>query len=80
MVTERLTVKVNYILDARNNGKFNTDTFIHKHFDNRTKNTKVIGKYVNTNIPRNNGKFNLLSSNLKRNTKIWGNVDNYKSS
>ena len=40
------TVKVNYILDAHNNGKIYFDTVIAKKFKNRTKNTKDMGKYV----------------------------------
>ena len=40
-VTDRLTVKVNYLLDAKDNGKFNFDTFIHKNFKNRTKTIKT---------------------------------------
>ena len=34
MLTERLAVKVNYILDAQNNGKFNFDIIIHKKYEN----------------------------------------------
>ena len=45
-MTYRLTVKVNYIMDAQNNGKFNFDIIIHKNFANRTKNTKGRGEYV----------------------------------
>ena len=45
-MTHRLTVKVNYIMDAQNNGKFNFNIIIHKNFANRTKNTKDMGKYV----------------------------------
>ena len=30
-MTNRLTVKVNYILDAQNNGKFNFDMFNYKN-------------------------------------------------
>ena len=45
-MTNRLTVKVNYVLDAQNNGKFNFDIIIVKKFANRTKNTKDLGKYV----------------------------------
>ena len=32
MITDRLAVKVNYILNAHNNGKFDFDTIIHKKF------------------------------------------------
>ena len=35
MMTNRLTVKVNYIMDAQKNGKFNFDIIIHKNFDNQ---------------------------------------------
>ena len=37
-VTDRLTVKVNHLLDAKDNGKFNFDTIIHKNFKNQTLN------------------------------------------
>ena len=39
-------VKVNYKLDAKNNGKFDVYTIIQKNFENLTKNTKDVGKYV----------------------------------
>ena len=39
-------VKVNYIKDAHNNGKNYFDTDIPKKFENWTKNTKYMGKYV----------------------------------
>ena len=32
MMTNRLTVKVNYIMDAQKNGKFNFDIIIPKNF------------------------------------------------
>ena len=40
------TVKLNNILYAHNNGKKYFDTVIAKKFENRTKNTKDMGKYV----------------------------------
>ena len=40
------TVKVNYIKDAHNNEKNYFDTDIPKKFENWTKNTKDMGKYV----------------------------------
>ena len=46
MMTDRLTVKVIYILDAQNNGKSYFDTIIYKNFENRAKNTKCMEKYV----------------------------------
>ncbi len=45
-MTNRLTVKVNYILDAQNNGKFNFDIFNYKNFKNRTINTKDMRKNI----------------------------------
>ena len=39
-------VKVNYIKDAHNNGKNYFDTDIPKKFENWTKNTKYMGKYL----------------------------------
>ena len=39
-------VKVNCILNAHNNGKKYFDTVIAKRFENRTKNTKYMGKYA----------------------------------
>ena len=41
-----MTVKVNYIKDAHNNGKNYFDTDIPKKFLNWTKNTKDMGKNV----------------------------------
>ena len=53
-MTNRLTVKVNYILDAQNNEKFNLIFLTTKIFKNRTINTKVIEKNVkNTNMAKN---------------------------
>ena len=43
-MTDRLTVKVNYILDAQNIGKNYFNTVTHKSL--KTKNLKDIGKYV----------------------------------
>ena len=40
------TVKVDYIKDSHNNGKNYFDTDIPKKFENWTKNTKYMGKYV----------------------------------
>ena len=45
MTADKLSVRVNYILDAQNNGKFNFDTSILKKFENEIKTTKDIGKY-----------------------------------
>ena len=42
MLTARLTVKVNYILDAQNNRRFNFDTIILENIEYQTKNTKDI--------------------------------------
>ena len=54
MITDKLTVKVNYILDAPKNGKFNFDIIIHKNFENRTKNTKDMGEICqNIKIAKN---------------------------
>ena len=53
-MTNRLTVKVNYILDAQNNRKFNFDIFNYKNFKNRTINTKDMRKNVkNIKIAKN---------------------------
>ena len=41
-----MMVKVDYIKDSHNNGKNYFDTDITKKFENWTKNTKDIGKYV----------------------------------
>ncbi len=40
MMTDRQTVKVNYIQDAQNNLKFNFDTIIQKNFENGPKTHK----------------------------------------
>ncbi len=51
-MTNRLTVKVNYILDAQNNGKLNFDIFNYKIFKNQTINTKDMRKkYKNSQKP-----------------------------
>ena len=53
-MTNRLTVKVNYILDAQNNGKFNFDIFNYKNLNKRTINTKDMKKNVkNIKIAKN---------------------------
>ena len=46
MMTDIQMFKVNYILDAQNNRKNYYDTVILKKFENWTKNTKDIRKYV----------------------------------
>ena len=46
MMTDIQMLKVNYILDAQNNWKNYYDTVILKKFENWTKNTKDIRKYV----------------------------------
>ena len=40
------TVKVDYIKDSHNNRKNYFDTDMQKKFENGTKNTKYMGKYV----------------------------------
>ena len=68
-MTNRLTVKVNYILDAQNNGKFNFDIFNYKNFKNRTINTKDMGKNVkNIKIAKNlqKGSLTAIDVFLKR--------------
>ena len=61
-MADRLTVKVNYILDAQNKGKFNSYKIFHKNFENWTKNIIDKGNYVknlpilsffNTKVPQN---------------------------
>ena len=68
-MTNRLTVKVNYILDAQNNGKFNFDIFNYKNFKNRTINTKDMRKNVkNIKIAKNlqKGSLTAIDVFLKR--------------
>ena len=57
MTADKLSVRVNYILDSQNNGKFNFDTSILKKFENEIKTTKDIGKYF-----KNKKKLPVLSS------------------
>ena len=68
-MTNRLAVKVNYILDAQNNGKFNFDIFNYKNFKNRTINTKDVRKNVkNMKIAKNlqKGSLTAIDVFLKR--------------
>ena len=46
MMTVWPTVKINWILDAKNNGKSYFDTVIQKKFENLTKSIKDKRKYV----------------------------------
>ena len=48
MMTDRLTINVNYILNSQNNSQFNNNfnTTNQNDFENQTKITKDIGKYV----------------------------------
>ena len=46
MMTDRPTVKVNYLLVPQNNEKKYFDTVIPKKFENRAINTKDMGKNV----------------------------------
>ena len=48
MITDRLTVKVNYILDAQNNRRFNFDTIIIENIEYQTKNTKDMGIFISS--------------------------------
>ena len=53
-MTDRLMVKVNYTLDAQNNGKFNFNCYKKKNFANWTKHTEGMGKYLkNRKIAKN---------------------------
>ena len=55
-------VKVNYILVAQNNGKFNFDIFNYKNFKKRTINTKDKRKNVkNIKIAKNQQKGSLTA-------------------
>ena len=68
-MTNRLTVKVNYILDAQNNGKFNFDIFNYKNLKKRTINTKDMKKNVkNIKIAKNlqKGSLTAIDVFLKR--------------
>ena len=54
MITDILTVKGTYILDAPKNGKLNFDIIIYKNFENRTKNTIDMGEICqNIKIAKN---------------------------
>ena len=68
-MTNRLTVKVNYTLDAKNNGKFNFDIFNYKTLKKRTINTKDMRKNVkNIKIAKNlqKGSLTAIDVFLKR--------------
>ena len=51
MITDRLTVKVNYILDAQNNRRFNFDTIILKTLKIRPKTRKIWENIIKSNMP-----------------------------
>ena len=68
------TVKVNYILYAHNNGKKYYYTVIAKKFENRTKNTKDMEKYVkHIKIAKNllTGSLIAIVSFLKFNFNVY---------
>ena len=44
MMTDTLTINVNYIPDSQNNERFNFNTINQKNFENRTDD---VGKYMN---------------------------------
>ena len=76
MTTDRLTVKVNCILDAQNNGKINFDVIIHKNFKSDQKRQiqeEICEQSSDLNIHQDDGKFNLDTTNncknLTKNTK-----------
>ena len=68
-MTNRLTVKVNYILDAQNNGKFNFDIFNYKNLKKTDHKTKDMKKNVkNIKIAKNlqKGSLTAIDVFLKR--------------